>query len=308
MRRSSLSRVGATLVLAFCLLLPAAAQGDESGVPSVTGFRLKASNGYEFLALAGEPPPAGDEGWIGLFLLGGDRHSAVTYAAPATVTRKTIDADLGTLGRISVTRVPTGRTRAARLICRSKSKQRVKAERYEGIIEFHGELGFAEVSATSAPLVYPPPCGIPEGGQPPGRSLPGARLDVHREHFERFRFDFNATQNRPGSRTTVGVEVEEHRGEMEIHRATWTWASTGALRYDRRLRTATVRPPEPFSGHGSFRIGAHGRNVWSGNLTVDLPGLPDVPLTGPGFRANLEHPRQSPAKRTTCWWSACRGA
>jgi hypothetical protein len=61
---------------------------------------LQASNGYDLLALAGEAPEGG-EGWTGLFLMKGDHHSVVTYAAPATVTPKTIDADLGELGRIS---------------------------------------------------------------------------------------------------------------------------------------------------------------------------------------------------------------
>ena len=97
MRRNSLSGVGAALVLVFGLLLPPVVQGDEVRSPSVTGFRLEASNGYEFLALVGEAPPEGDEGWIGLFLVRGDRHAAVTYAAPATVTGGTIDADLGKL-------------------------------------------------------------------------------------------------------------------------------------------------------------------------------------------------------------------
>src|SRR6185295_672575 len=129
-------------------------------------------------------------------------------------------------------------------------------------------------------------------GRPAGKSLPGARLSVEKEHFEQYRFDFNAIQNRPGARTEVGAEVEEHRGEMEVHRATWTWASADVLRYDRRLRTATVRPPDPFSGHGSFRVSARSPNLWTGNLTVDLPGRSDVRLTGPGFRADLEHPRR----------------
>lgn len=280
------------LALVTTLLLPAAVQGEEDRPTTVTGFRLEASNGYEFLALAGEGPPEGDEGWIGLFLIRDDQHAAVTYAAPATVTGETIDADLGKQGRISVTRVPTGRTRTAHLVCGSESTQRVKAERYEGTIEFHGEEGFTEVGATSAPLVYSPPCGIPEGGRPAGKSLPGARLSVEKEHFEQYRFDFNAVQNRPSARTEVEAEVEEHRGEMEIHRATWSWANANVLHYDRRLRTATVRPPSPFSGHGSFRVSAHGPNLWTGNLTVDLPGRSDVPLTGPGFRANLEHPRR----------------
>ena len=70
-------------------------QGEENQPPTITGFRLEASNGYEFLALAGEAPPEGDEGWIGLFLVRGDRHAAVTYAAPATVTDETIDVNAG---------------------------------------------------------------------------------------------------------------------------------------------------------------------------------------------------------------------
>lgn len=292
MRRSSLSGVGAALVLAFGLLLPAAVQGDDVRSPSVTGFRLEASNGYEFLALAGEAPPEGDEGWIGLFLLNGDRHSAVTYGAPAAVTHRTIDADLGKLGRLSVTRVPTGRTKTVRWGCEPGEKKRVEAERYEGTIEFHGEEGFTDVSAGSAPL-DPNPCGVgEERGRPPGMTLPGARLNAEKRRIGEYGFDFNAVQNRPGARTEVGSEVEEHRGEMEIHRATWTRAGADVLRYDRRLRTATVRPPVPFSGHGSFRVRARGRSLWTGNLTVDLPGRSDVPLTGRGFLANLEHPRR----------------
>jgi hypothetical protein len=279
------------LALALILLLPAAAQGEEDRPPTVTGFHLRASNGYEFIALAGAPPEGG-EGWIGLFLLKGDGHSAVTYAAPAAVMRRTIDADLGKLGRISVTRVPTGRTKTVRWGCKPGKTKRVGAERYKGTIEFHGEEGFADVSAGSAPL-DPNPCGVgEEGGRPPGKALPGARLHAEKERIDEYGFDFNALQNRPDTRTEVGAEVEEHHGEMEIHRATWTWASADVLRYDRRLRTATVRPPAPFSGRGSFRVGARSRSLWTGNLTVDLPGRSDVPLTGPGFLASLEHPHR----------------
>jgi hypothetical protein len=57
--------IGALLMFALSLLLPSAVREDEVRSPSVTGFPLEASNGYEFLALAGEAPPEGDEGWIG---------------------------------------------------------------------------------------------------------------------------------------------------------------------------------------------------------------------------------------------------
>lgn len=279
------------LALALTLLLPSAAQGGEAQPqPTLIGFHLHASNGYELLALAGAAPEGG-EGWIGLFLIKGDKHSAVTYAAPATVTPKIIEADLGELGRISVTRMATGRMKQVHWGCKPGRTKRVEAERYEGTIEFHGEEGFADVIADSAPL-DPKPCGVAdERGRTPGKTLPGARLSAEKRRIDAYGFDFYAVQNRPGARTEVGAEVEEHRGAMEIHRATWIWASAEALRYDRRLRTATVKPPAPFSGHGSFRSRDRGRNLWTGNLTVDLPGRSDVPMTGRGFWVSLEHPR-----------------
>jgi hypothetical protein len=283
------------LALVLALLLPTAVQGEEDPVPSFTGFALQASNGYVFVVIAAAPAEEEEEEEeeerIGLFLVHG-RRTVVAYSAPARVSSSTIDADLGALGRISVTRVPTGRTKTVRRGCKPGRTRRVEAERYEGIIEFHGEEGFTEVSATSAPLYPMRFCisSIEEGGEE--RELPGARLDAERRYLDKYRLEFDATQMRPGARTEVRVEVEEHRGEMEIYRATSILASAGTLRYDRRLRTATVRPPAPFAGHGSFHGNARRPNQWTGNLTVDLPGRSDVPVTGRGFWASLERPRR----------------
>jgi hypothetical protein len=279
------------LALIPALLLPAAVQGEEDQAPSATAFQLQASNGYKFIALAVGGPDGEAEGSIGLYLVG--KHTVVTYAAPATVSPKTIEADLGQLGEISVTRVPTGRMKTVRG-CKPGSTKQVKAENYEGTIEFHGEEGFTEVNATSAPLLNPTFCAtsIEGGGRAAGKSLPGARLDVEKDQIDHYRLEFDAVQRRPGARTLVSAEVEEHRGEMEIHRALATWASADALHYDRRLHHATVTPPAPFAGYGSFHAHAPRANQWRGNLTVDFPGHADVPVTGPGFWADLEHPRR----------------
>lgn len=275
------------------LLLPGSVQGDEGQVPSFPGFALHASNGYGLAVFAVAPPEAEDnEGGVYLFLVRGKR-TLVTYSTPATVSTTTIDVDLGKLGRISVSRVATGRTKRVRRGCEPGRTKRVKAERYEGTIEFHGEEGFTDVSATSAPLEYTIFCGSPEGSGPPREKiLPGARLDVEKRRPEKYRLEFDATQRRPGARTLVSVEVAEQRGEMNIYRATSTWASADALRYDQLLHGATVRPPAPFDGYGSFDAGAFGAKRWTGNLTVDLPGHSNVPITGPGFSASLDHPRR----------------
>ncbi len=292
MKRSSLSGIGVVLALAAILLLPAAVQAAEDPASSLVGFRLEATNGYVFYALTEVPPEGEEEGWIGLFL-GRGKHTRVSYAAPATVSRTTLEADLGKLGRISVTRVPTGRMKTVPQGCKRGSTKRVEAERYEGTIEFHGEEGFAEVNATSVPLESLRPCGNTDergGTRDESKILPGARLDVEKRVLDKYRLEFTAVQRRPGARTRVSVEVEEHRGEIEIHRATWTWGDPGALRFHPRLRTATVRLPAPFSGHGSFHADAPRPGRWTGNLTVDLPGRANVPVTGPGFSADLERP------------------
>ncbi len=284
--RGLLSGAGVMLVLASTLLLSAIAQGEEDRALVLTGFELKVSNGYRFIVVTGAAAEA--EGRIGVVLARG-KHTIVAYSTPATVSPTTIDADLGKLGRISVTRVSTGRTKMVHWGCKSGSMRRVEAERYEGTIEFHGEEGFAEVSATSAPLVYPKICVRAVRGTP-DNAPPGAHLDVDKRLPEGYRFAFDAVQSWAGARTAVSVEVEERRGEMEIFRSTWIWASNDALSYDRSLHTATVRPPAPFAGHGTFHSDARGANQWTGNLTVDLPGRSDVPVTGPGFwEADLEH-------------------
>jgi hypothetical protein len=281
------------VVLAAGLLLPAVAQGAGSSAGSPTGFKLRASNGYDLVGLV-VTSPEGDEGEIALYLTARDRHGGALYEAPATVTPTTVDADLGRLGRISVRRVRTGGTRTIRRGCKPGEKERVRAERYEGTIEFHGEEGFADATASSAPLEHPNLCSAGQGeigrGSPP-KSLPGARLDVEKRRPEEYRLEFDALQKKPGGKTGVAVEVEEARGEMTIARYTWTWARPDALRYDRELRSATVKPPAPFAGAAHFRTeGDRGR--WTGNLTADLPGRANVPITGPGFDATLEHPRR----------------
>ncbi|HKT84051.1 MAG TPA: hypothetical protein VJQ84_09485 [Solirubrobacterales bacterium] len=277
--------------MALILLLPSIAQGEEDQAPAPTPFWLEASNGYRFFAMAGRGSDGGEDGWVLLYLESANKPPAlVTYAAPAKVSETQIEANLGKLGRISVTRVPTGRTKTRRICGR---RRQVEIERYEGTIEFHGEEGFADVSATEAPTEATRICvthGETNGdnGGGPGKTLPGARLHAEKRRGYQYQLEFDAVQARPGARTGISVDVEERRGEIEIHRGTGFWAATGALQFDRRLRTATVRPPAPFAGYGSFDYDA--RNWWTGNLTVDLPGRSDVPVTGWGFSAILEHP------------------
>jgi hypothetical protein len=280
------------MLLAVGLLLPSGVAAAEEEVPQIMAFQTKASDGWTFEVLAGAAPEGAepDQGWTGIYLVRG-KSEEVTYAAPATVTEKSIDADLGSLGKIEVTRVPTGRMRTVRTGCEPVGKERVGVDRFEGTIEFHGEEGFTELDADSAPGDSASLCGDDESGSA-GKGLPGARLAAEKEHLENFRVDFQAVENRPGARTSVSAEIEEQRGPIEIHRSVGRWAPAATLRWDHHLRHATVEPPAPFSGHASFADGHGVRGIghWAGNLSVDFPGHAGVPLSGSGFHASLSHP------------------
>jgi hypothetical protein len=102
------------------------------------------------------------------------------------------------------------------------------------------------------------------------------------------------TQLRPGAATEVWVQIDEGPEGFETTRATQVWASPDALRFDPQLRSATLSPRAPFAGHATYRRGAPPARRWTGNLTVDLPGDSDYPLTGPGLRASPWDIRRRP--------------
>lgn len=304
MRRGLLSAVGATLILA-ATLLPATAAAEEDEY-KVMVFSVKGTNGFTLRGVSSPPPQGPDAapeeegsegtGELGLWLERG-RLEGATYAIPeARVTAKTIEAVLPRVVKISLTRVPTGKTKALHVNCPGGAELRGRTEldRYVGTIEFHGEEGFTEVEATSARGTYGSVCPIPEGGAPAGKKLPGGFLSAQRAVRDSFRAAFGAIRRRPGGQTAIYAEVMEQHGGVEIHRFQEVLTPAGAFSFDPGLRAATVKPPAPFSGFAHFAAHPGGneraRGTWTGNLSVDLPGHAGIPLTGPGFRAILFHP------------------
>ena len=101
-------------------------------------------------------------------------------------------------------------------------------------IEFHGEEGFTDFSATSAPLV-PAALRDRRARAAPGQGVPRVRLDVER-HWGKNRIEFDAAGE--AGRPDGGIrQIEEHRGAVEIDRSTGTLTSTNALRYAEDLHT-----------------------------------------------------------------------
>lgn len=124
------------------LLTPARA---AEPLPTPAGFELLASNGYTLSVMAADDPRT-DRAFAFFFMR--SRHAQVFYFAKASVGPTSIEADLGSLGRIDVDFVASGQSRTERSTC--SDPVQVDSGRYEGAIDFEGEEGFSEVHASSA--------------------------------------------------------------------------------------------------------------------------------------------------------------
>ncbi len=284
----------APAIVALVSLGFAAAAGAE-GEPDTSGFgffQLKATHGYRMWVLASSEPEY-KNGKADVWLLG--RHGAAFYSAPATVTQTEIRVDLGSVGRIAVAFKPTGK---GAFVPKCGRRKKIPYEKgfYEGEIEFHGEEGFADVSATRAPASFPllieTFCGGYGIEETFGRGLPGARLTASTRRRQG-KISMQVNQNRPGARVEVQAELAERRGRVEVLRVDSGRYPAAAFHFDQRLRSASLHLPAPFSGSVLYRRDARSSNRWTGSLAVDLPGRPDVPLAGSRFRVQLVHARRT---------------
>jgi hypothetical protein len=223
-------------------------------------------------------------------------HESVTYAVPARVTANSVRADLGRLGRVDLTLHPSGGETTAKLDC-SKESVAYEPATFEGIFEFHGEGGFTRATATTMAAV--PSFGLPRStcgtslGEALGdRRLPGARLRaVSFAGGRTLRFQLN--KNWPMGKTLYTATIDERRGGMRVHRELSGTAPAGAFRFDRRLRTATISPPAPFSGTARVTRSRNSLSpLFGGDLKLAFPGR-TVELDGPAVHVSLEPARQT---------------
>ncbi|MBS1891482.1 MAG: hypothetical protein JST59_09315 [Actinobacteria bacterium] len=252
-------------------------------LPIPPGFQLQASNDYTlYVSALGLTRRDGT-----LLVVAAAKGREVSYEAPATITETSIHADLGALGQISVEFQRSDK--AASVRCNKEQEPiRFDSGSWVGTIDFHGEEGFTDVEATSArgyvePAALGPFCGgISTGGT--SERAKGAELYVRNPGLGP---RLSVYKHRPGAAALIIAYLSEWIDGIRIDRATGKWIPGRDFAYAPNLRTATVAPPGPFNGSARFDLGARAGRRWSGDLTVDMPGRADVPLTGPLLRAGL---------------------
>jgi hypothetical protein len=264
----------------------ASAAGSESGGGGAA-FRLQGTHGYAITVLAGVRPGE-TVGQVVLFV--GKPHAEAVYGAPATITASGIEADLGSLGEISLAARPTGVQHTAHPHCG-------KPIRYEGVsyvgkFEFRGEAGYTRATATNLPGLVEPLlnliCGVSVGGESSGPGLPGASLHLSSQGGAPD-VSLLARTNGPRKAVSLSASMRERRGQIKIDRSVYGLYPSSTFTYDPHLSTATLAPPSPFSGRGVFHRGAGAASRWGGNLRIDFPGRSGVAVTGSRYRPVLKH-------------------
>ncbi|HEY5334175.1 MAG TPA: hypothetical protein VIJ21_11575, partial [Solirubrobacterales bacterium] len=168
---------------------------------------------------------------------------------------------------------------------------------YEGLFAFKGEGGYTEARSTEVAAL--PTLGFigvnfcnqqESSGESFGPREPGARLKgISYANGRVLKFEIN--KNRPHGKTLFTATLAERVGGIRIYRELSGVAPASAFHYDRKVRTATLGPPAPFSGSASLRRNKNMVSpLWSGNLTLAFPGH-TVAIAGPAVHVSLEHAR-----------------
>jgi hypothetical protein len=287
-------------------VLPAGASAKPHLIVSDPGFEaglhLQGSHGYELAVTA--------SGHKRVTLTASKGSSFVSYTAPGRATSRRINANFGSLGRVSVrleNPAPRRKEGGFPLSCRGRKPIR-KTGTFHGTIRFRGEGGFTAVDADNARggfrKSFRRVCGPPGSKKRRSDSRDRLRaaedpfltsllqaksnLDGRSTEFAIIRLEAGKGEDFENLISFVIAEQRERLGRIQIGRGIFTDGG------DRSLLAsppgvlpveATVNLARPFFGSASFHEDAGLPPTWTGTFGVSLPGAPGIPLTGESFRA-----------------------
>jgi hypothetical protein len=237
-------------------------------------------------------------------LLTGRQRSTVSYVTRSLGSRRSeIETRLPGLGRVSVRFRPQGPPeRSNEPYPGCTGGKTVKQPGYfVGTIRFRGERGYTSVEAKRAEgtieTVGKAVCkrsALDEDDEPGGNEPGRTRVELFAFSRSKGRsIAFRATTaGRPASRpfARFSASASERRRGMKILRSTFAFGGSSEIVLgDTRPfpLSATVTPTGAFQGLARFRRDVEGGSTWTGSLSVPLPGLGHVRLSGPDFAARV---------------------
>lgn len=225
--------------------------------------------------------------------------SLTAYAARGMVTPRRIAASFGKFGRIDVRFRPNGKAVALPTRRRCKGGDHVTRQPgvFVGSIKFAGERNYVAVHAhRAAGRVRSPlrPHCLPARSRPlaspRGRPVGQPRGGFHGSLAAFWRDAVKSTELYVfgNDRRTIQIAVvEESLGAMAEFHLGLSVSRPRVFAIDDALTLATLAPPSPFHGKGTYRAAPDGSTSWTGPLSVSFPGSPRWPLTGEQFKVVL---------------------
>jgi hypothetical protein len=225
------------------------------------------------------------------------RRTSTAYLARGVARPERLQAAFGRFGKVKM-RFREARHRSwagKRRTCRGANRFVKRRGVFRGNLRFRGEGGYVSVRvhrAKGAVVTTAPKCLRRRGRGPGGPNFgfpfsqpKSALLAISREGV-----DSTALLALESRRNTFFVATdEEARGKLAILRLA-TLRKPSPIRTNESLTRASLSPPAPFHGAGRYRAFPDGTTTWSGDLTVNFPGAPRFPLTGPTWETFLEVP------------------
>lgn len=221
----------------------------------------------------------------------GKNFAASAYLARGVAKPERLQATFGQFGKVSMHfRESRNRTWfGKRRSCRGKHRYVRRRGVFVGNFRFRGEDGYVSVRLHRAKGTIVEEARKCQRSRGPiflaqASSHQSALLAIARDGVDSTGFLTVAAK-----KAVFFAAHEESRGKLAIIRLAMA-RGQGPLRANETLTAARISPPAPFHGTGRYRAAPDGTTTWSGNLSVNFPGTPRFPLTGPDYETLIEIP------------------
>lgn len=218
----------------------------------------------------------------------GSNLSETLYVARGVATRERLQATFGHFGKVLMRFHESSKHPICHGLARFVRHRGV----FAGSLRFRGENGYVSVNIHKAAGGILEPAGRCPRRRHHGHFDTSIFFDTPSAFFAESRHGVNFTGLLAlefGPFSDVLAVHEESRGKLAILRGTFAHPDK-PFHVNETATAATVSPPGPFHGSGRYRAAPDGSTTWTGDLTVNFPGAPRFPLTGPEFKTFLEAP------------------
>jgi hypothetical protein len=262
-------------------------------------FTLRATNGYR-IRVSATPARRRRDPSVFITASKGQRDTVQYLARGLSAADGSIKTKLPGVGRIAVRFDELEVSReAAPDNCKGRASV-IRHGVFEGRIELHGEHGYTSLNGHRAPGTItqsfrqvcdqrePGHREVERGNSFHLESLLAGREEKRRLSFSVSRFDLGPKFGEPSVFFSASSSTQRH-GFFVFSSVSADGKPSTFLTPDPAgtLEDASVSPPAPFHGSATFHLDSPTSASWTGTLSVELPGVGEVPLVGGGFWSAL---------------------